>query len=238
MSFPTFKQSILPMTYNMEQVNADGYRYYRCDGGNYPSITTVLGCHPSGEWVNEWVKNVGVERAERIRNRAARLGSAVHDLAERYLGNTLTQRDIMKALPDVKLRFKSLRKFLDGVSEVFLLERGVYSDILGLAGTIDFFGVYNGEITAVDFKTASGIRTEEEIQGYFAQVTFYAMAILERYPAFITKMPNIAIVIAVDGVDEPQIFLKSGKDFIRNSLTYVKECDIIYTTMNPDRILT
>lgn len=228
MAFPTFKQSIIPQTYDMEQVNADGYRYYRCDGGNYPSITTVLGCHPSGEWVQQWINRVGVERADRIRNRAARLGSAVHDLAELYLSNKLTQRHLMQSMPEVRARFKPLRKFLDGITEVFFLERGLYSDSLGLAGTVDCFGVYDGKISVIDFKTASGLRTEEEIQGYFAQVTFYAVAILERYPDMFEHVPDVIIVIAVDGEDEPQIFTKNGREFLRNSLTYVKECVTIY----------
>lgn len=226
--FPTFDQVYVSNPYNIKQVNMPTYRYYDCDGLALPSITTVLGRHPSSVWVQEWRDRVGEEFADKVSRKAAAIGTSVHNLAELYLANKITNKDIMQALPEARVRFAALRKFLDDIEVVYFQERAVYSKVLGIAGTLDCLAIYKGKLTVIDFKTASGLRTEEEIQGYFAQVTMYGMALMELYPDIVTEMPQICIAIAVNNKSEPQVFVKKGLEDIKNRLTYVKQCVIIY----------
>ena len=200
-------QSHLKQTYSPKRVDINGRRHYDCVMGVYPSITTVLGCRKS-EWLDQWRANVGPEVADATSRKAAAIGTGLHSFAERYLLNEDISSDLKRALPDIRARFNNFRSFLQDVSEVFLLERGVYSTYLKVAGTVDCFAVYKGIPCVIDFKTANKPKAVEDIEGYFAQATFYAYAIAELYNV---PVPDIVIAIAVNGVKEPQVFRSKPK---------------------------
>ena len=200
-------QSHFKQTHSPKRVDINGRRYYDCTAGVYPSITTVLGCRKS-EWLDQWRANVGPEVADATSRKAAAIGTGLHSFAERYLLNEDIASDLKRALPDIRARFNNFRSFLQDISEVFLLERGVYSTYLKVAGTVDCFAVYKGAPCVIDFKTANKPKTVEDIEGYFAQATFYAYAIAELYNV---PVPDIVIAIAVSGVKEPQVFRSKPK---------------------------
>ena len=63
-----------------------GRTYFTPSGNALKSITTVLGAKKK-EALLEWRKRVGEEEANRISHHASTRGSAVHNIAERYLNN-------------------------------------------------------------------------------------------------------------------------------------------------------
>lgn len=205
-----FVQSILPNNYDIKRVDENGRRHYDCGVGKYPSITTVLGCRKS-EWLDQWKANVGPEVAEATSRKAAAIGTGLHSFSERYLLNEDISRDLMRALPDIRARFNNFKTFLDGIDEVYLLERPVYSTYLKVAGTVDCYAKYKGKSYVIDFKTANKPKTFDDIQGYFAQATFYAYAIAELHKV---PVPDIIIAIAVNNQKEPQIFFAKPKDHV------------------------
>ena len=195
-------QSIFPTHYQIRRVDDNGSRYYACPTGDYPSITTVLSCRGTS-WLSDWIAAVGPDQAASVSKKACSIGTTLHALCEKYLLNESIKVDLIRAMPEAKLRFKNFRSFLDDISEVFLLERPVYSTYLKVAGTVDCFAVYKGKPCVIDFKTANRPKTVDDIKGYFAQATFYAYAIAELYNV---PVPSIVIAIAVNGVKEPLIF--------------------------------
>lgn len=215
-----FKQSILPTLHNVKRIDSNDGRKYDCTVGIYPSITTVLGSRDN-EWLAEWKSRVGEDVAATTSKRAAFIGTAIHALCESYLLNEDTKLSVRKSLPEIAFRFNNFKLFLDDITEVFLLERPVYSTILGIAGTVDCFAMYNGERYVIDFKTSSRLKSKDDIKDYFAQGSFYAYAIAEMYNI---EIPKVLIAIAVNGVKEPQIFIERAKDHVQ----YLLESRAIY----------
>jgi len=65
----------------------NGKRVYTTpDGNKYPSITTMLG-HKEKPWLEDWKNMLGKDKAAKETKRCADRGTAVHELAEKYLDN-------------------------------------------------------------------------------------------------------------------------------------------------------
>ena len=69
------------------QINTpSGRRYQTPDGNVYPSITTVLGDQPEKRRaIAEWRARVGEQEANKISQQAARRGTDLHTLMEKYI---------------------------------------------------------------------------------------------------------------------------------------------------------
>ena len=65
----------------------NGMRFYEApDGNKYPSITTVLGKQPGKQkGLREWRERIGEEQARIVSGKAARRGTAFHNICEDYL---------------------------------------------------------------------------------------------------------------------------------------------------------
>lgn len=187
----------------IEDFYIDGKRFYQTpDGNKYPSVTTVLSTmNKSG--IDEWRRNVGEQEANKITTQAARRGTAVHLLAERYLRNEEDwNRDSM---PVNVSTFKQIRSYLDSYCDrVYANEVGLYSDQLKTAGRCDLVARIHGIRTIGDFKTSKKAKKEEWIKNYFYQCTTYALMLKERTGIW---CPQICIMIATDE-DGLQVFLK------------------------------
>ena len=77
----------------------DGVRKYDVDDEKLPSVTTILQATQDAEKaesLKRWVERVGETEAERIKNTAAKRGTAMHSYLEAYLqgGKVLDLRDV------------------------------------------------------------------------------------------------------------------------------------------------
>ena len=70
--------------------------------------------------------------------------------------------------------------------EVGLIAEGLY------AGTADGIGMFNGEPSIIDFKTAKKIKKREWIEDYFLQGCAYALAHNEMFES---KIKQVAILM-------------------------------------------
>ena len=194
-----------------------GRRYQTPDGDSYPSITTVLSIRNKAG-IEAWKKRVGAEEAAKVSYRAASRGTAVHEMAERYVNNDPNYK--AGAMPNIIADFNNIKDLLDKhMGVVYGQELPLYSDHLKLAGRVDCVAEWDGKLSIIDYKTSRKAKKEEWITNYFIQETFYAIAWEER-----TKMPitQLVTVIAVDN-DEPQIFIEHRDNWDKELIKAIGE---------------
>lgn len=198
----------------------DGKRHYVTPNGKFPSITSVLGAFPKPGLV-AWRNRVGDEEAARISKMATSRGSKVHKLCEDYLTNNPIDKTTM---PDALSMFYSIQPILENINNIHHLEAPLYSPKLKIGGRVDCIAEYNNVLSIIDFKTSRKEKNEAWITDYYYQCCFYAAAYYE-----LTGIPvnNLVIIIAVEN-DNPQIFIKKTKDFIKPLLKVVRDYYILY----------
>lgn len=188
----------------------EGRRYFTPDGSAYPSITTVLSIL-SKQAIIEWRKRVGEEEANRISRQASGRGTAVHKICEDYIDNVEDWKG--KHQPSNLFMFNTLKPVLDKkINNIWFQEVYLYSDKLKTAGQVDCIAEFEGELSVIDFKTSRRVKSEDNIQNYFMQVSFYAAAFYEM-----TGIPikQGVILIAVDD-SEPQVFKFNTYDYLEH----------------------
>ena len=156
-----------------ERVEKDGKRYYVTpDGNSYPSITSILS-QQENLGLQAWKEKVGEKEAKRISKEAARIGTAVHQMAEFYLSNYTVKLD--KEERKIIDTFNRLRFLLGNINNIVGLEIPLFSDLLRIAGTTDCIAEYNGQLSIIDFKTSRKPKKEEWIDDYFMQTFAYKL---------------------------------------------------------------
>lgn len=209
----TFHHEPIQPLPKLERLDTDHGRFYLTpDGIQLPSVTTVLGSLDN-EGIESWKKwqdaTFGVGSAEKIKKSAARRGTALHEMCERYLLNE--PGDITNGHMPLNVQmFKSLIPILDeNVEIVYATETQVYSKELMAAGTFDLLAQFIGKKTVGDFKSASKPKSEDQINSYFQQVTAYGI-MLDELINF--GVEQFAIIIAVEH-EEPQLFIKDINEY-------------------------
>lgn len=186
----------------LKRVNEDGKRLYVTEEGQYyPSVTTALS-YLSRKGIQKWRNRVGHDVANKIGSEAARAGTAVHNVAEKYVSNDPTWKD---AMPIPLQKFKTIQPYLDeNVDKIYGIELQMYSDQLKTAGTADLICSYNGKPTVLDFKTSKRRKSKDQILSYFMQGTAYSIMVKEHYNMDIEQ---IVILMAVND-DAPIVFIE------------------------------
>ena len=155
-----------------------GDRHYDVNDEKLPSVTTILQATQDAEKaesLQRWTQKVGKVEAERIKNVAAKRGTAMHSYLETYIqgGKVLDLRDVGReasgmAETIIAKGFKDLEEIWG--SEVTLFYPDLY------AGQTDLCGVYQGRESIIDFKQSNKPKKAEWITDYKLQMIAYAMA--------------------------------------------------------------
>jgi CRISPR/Cas system-associated exonuclease Cas4 (RecB family) len=174
--------------------NIDGVRYYNIGGENKKlvSITSVIS-HYNKEKFAKWRKRVGEEEANRVTKRATNRGTDTHTLIENYLLN----EELPEVQPISEMLFKLAKPTLNRINNIHCLESSLYSEILGVAGSVDTIGEFDGELAVIDYKTSAKPKPREWVEGYFVQTMFYGMALYEMTGIQIKKL--VIIMTCEDG---------------------------------------
>ena len=200
----------------LETTNIDGSRWYILPDGTtkLKSVTTILGEKLDKTALLEWRKRVGEEEANRISNQAARRGTSIHKIAERYV---LNEENIYKDQMPINIEtFKPIKETLDKyVDNIMGIELPLYSKSLGCAGRTDLVAEYDGVLSIIDFKTSRKPKKEEWIESYFLQSTVYSMMFEWTYKI---AVPRIAIIITVDDEKTPQTFVMERSKYVERVL--------------------
>ena len=159
----------------LKRQNIDGARYYTVNGRPMVSITSVTS-HWNKHIFVDWRKRIGEAEANRITKRATSRGTATHSLIENHLLN----KDVEFDKPSPKMLFLQSKETLKNINNIYALEESLYSEELGVAGTVDCIAEYNGELSIIDFKTAEKPKPRDWIENYFVQAAAYACMFFER----------------------------------------------------------
>jgi hypothetical protein len=193
-----------------------GQRHYVLPDGvtKLKSVTTLLGERLDKTALIEWRNKVGEDEAQRVSVQAARRGTAIHGIAERYV---LNEENIYRNEMPVNIEsFKPIKHVLDQhVDNIYGIELPLYSKILGCAGRTDLVAEYDGVPSIIDFKTSKKLKKPEWIEGYFLQSTIYSMMFERLYKIVI---PQIVIIITVDNENTPQTFVMERSKFVNRVL--------------------
>jgi len=215
-----FKHEPIDLGYDkLNRVTTDSGRVYTDPDNNpYPSVTTVLSIL-SEEGIAAWRARVGAEEANRISSKASKRGTAVHSLLEKYIANELIM-DSCNVMPHIAQTFYDVKPVIDqSLTKVYAQEAPLYSTHLGLAGTVDCVGVWNGKNSVIDWKTSMKLKPKKWISNYFMQCAAYAIMWEER-----TGMPitQIVVCIAVDN-EQPQVFIEHRDNWDKELIKTINE---------------
>lgn len=202
----------MPELQSLPTKEFDGKRHYQLPNGLYvPSVTTVLG-HFKKQAIMEWRNRVGHEEANKISNRASTRGTKFHTLMEKYLSNEpVTSIITEKTMPTLKESFHMMKKEVDKyINNIHYIEVPLYSTSMRMAGRTDIIAEFDGMLSVIDFKTSNREKREEHIQDYFLQSTAYALMYEERIGI---PIHQVVIMMASDGVPQPQVFIKKTEDY-------------------------
>lgn len=206
-----FKHNFVPFV-ELNTENINGQRHYVLPDGitKLKSVTTILGEKLDKTALLEWKKRVGAEEAQRISTQAARRGTAIHKMAEKYI---LNENNVFEKQMPVNIEsFEPIKQILDKhVDNVFGVELPLYSKSLKCAGRTDLIAEYDGTLSIIDFKTSRKPKKIEWIENYLLQSTVYSMMFEWTYKI---AVPQIAIIITVDNEKTPQVFKLERSQFV------------------------
>jgi genome maintenance exonuclease 1 len=174
--------NVLPQ---LERETIDGVRYYTLPSGNTKlvSITSVIS-HYKKDFFDNWRKKVGIEKANKITKRATSRGTDTHTLIENYLLNS----ELPSVQPISEYLFKIAKPTIKRINNIHCLESSLYSEILGVAGSVDTIAEFDGELAVIDYKTSKEPKPIDWMEGYFVQTMFYGMAFYEMTGIKIKKL--------------------------------------------------
>jgi len=186
----------------------NGRRWYVTPQNNiYPSITTVLGFEEK-QWLKDWRTMLGKDKAEKESARCAERGTAVHNIVEQYLNNTLSTKD--HKTEHIRL-FNQIKPRLNKIDNIRGIELPLYSDLLQVAGTTDLIAEYESTLSVIDFKTSTNNKNDEQIEDYLLQTTSYALMYQELYKE---PIENVVIIMTVERGIVPLVFVKKINNYI------------------------
>jgi genome maintenance exonuclease 1 len=201
----------------LKRESIDGVRYYTINEKNKKlvSITSVIS-HYKKDFFDKWRKRVGVEEANRITKRATSRGTDTHTLIENYLLN----QELPEVQPISDMLFKIAKPTIDRINNIHCLESSLYSEVLGVAGSVDTIAEFDGELAVIDYKTSAKPKPEEWIEGYFVQTMFYGMALYEMTGIQIKKL---VIIMTCENGECVVYEQRDLKKYMKLVIQYIKK---------------
>jgi len=192
---------------NLQRIDTPHGRAYALGEGDdvkfLPSVTTILSLK-SSPYLKDLEEKISKEELQKIADRAALRGTAMHKFLENYLvcmkhkGDSETCLLYTQRKSTDSLLYEMEKEFvdkgrslfynvyhdgiLDRIKKVIFTEQFLYSEKYLFAGTTDF-GFHDQEkyIVIADFKSASSPRTPDVIDKYKCQTAAYSIAFEEMY---------------------------------------------------------
>ena len=191
----------------LTRMSINGNRFYSTPGGKkYPSITTVVG-FSTKQSILAWRRRVGEEEANRISRESANRGTKIHTICENYLKNKPDYSDGHEE--EHVSMFEQFQSAVDRINNIKCQETGLYSDQLGIAGTVDCIAEFEGKLSVIDFKTKRKEMRKEWMDSHFMQCAGYGKMWEEH-----TKIPIEQLVVLITtATGKCQVFVENQEDY-------------------------
>ena len=188
-----------------------GGRHYDVNDEKLPSVTTILQATQGlekAESLARWASRVGQVEADRIRDQAAKRGTAMHSYLETYLqgGKVLDLRDVGREASSMAETI--IDKGFPDLEEIWGVECTLHYPGL-YAGQTDMCGIYQGRESIIDFKQSNKPKKAEWIDDYKLQLIAYATAHDQVYGTEIEQ--GVILMCTPDNFF--QRFLVNGSEF-------------------------
>ena len=188
-----------------------GVRHYDVNDEKLPSVTTILQATQSLEKAQSlarWASRVGQVEADRIKNSAAKRGTAMHSYLETYLqgGKILDLRDVGREASSMAETI--IAKGFNDLEEIWGVECTLHYPGL-YAGQTDMCGIYQGRESIIDFKQTNKPKKAEWIDDYKLQLIAYATAHDQVYGTSIEQ----GVILMCTPDNYFQRFLVNGSEF-------------------------
>ena len=191
----------------LTRASINGNRFYSTpDGKKYPSITTVVGFHTK-QGILAWRRRVGEEEANRISRESAGRGTKIHTICENYLKNKPDYSDGHEE--EHVSMFNQFQSEVDRINNIKCQETSLYSDQLGIAGTVDCIAEFNGKLSVIDFKTKRKEMRKEWTDSHFMQCAGYGKMWEEH-----TNVPIEQLVVLITtATGKCQVFVEDQESY-------------------------
>jgi genome maintenance exonuclease 1 len=205
-------------------------RHYEIGSSKLPSVTTILSATQSDEKresLQKWKDKVGMFEAERIKNRAATRGTAMHSYLEYHL-NGQGLLDLSDEGREARnMADKIIKEGLGDLQEAWGNEVVLhYPDLY--AGQTDLVGIYQGRDSIIDFKQSNKPKKDEWIEDYYLQGALYAAA---HDCIYGTEIEQTVILICTPDLFF-QRFIINGDRFRHYKSEALKRVDKYYNKKN------
>jgi CRISPR/Cas system-associated exonuclease Cas4 (RecB family) len=205
---------------HLERETIDGVRYYKVPTEEellkLVSITSITS-HFNKEIFVKWRAKVGDQEADRVTRAATSRGTDMHTLTENYL---LNKEELPEVQPISEMLFKIAKPALNRINNIHALEGALYSQFLGIAGTVDCIAEFDGELSIIDFKTSKKPKPREWIDHYFVQCCAYACMLHELTGISVKKF---VIIMACEN-GEVEIYEERDKGkYVKLLTQYIKK---------------
>jgi len=207
-----------------------GGRHYDVNDEKLPSVTTILQKTQDiekAESLARWASRVGQIEADRIKNQAAKRGTAMHSYLETYLqgGKILDLRDVGREASSMAETI--IEKGFPDLHEVWGVECTLHYPGL-YAGQTDMCGIYQGRESIIDFKQTNKPKKVEWIDDMFLQLVAYATAHDQVYGTKIEQ--GVILMCTPDNFF--QRFLVNGSEFREWKWKWLRKVSDYYKLKN------
>jgi genome maintenance exonuclease 1 len=201
-------------------------RHYEIGSSKLPSVTTILGATASvekRESLAKWKAKVGEVEAERVKNKAATRGTAMHSYLEYHL-NGQGLLDLSDEGREARNMAQTIiDKGLGDLSEIWGNEVVLYYPDL-YAGQTDLVGIYQGRDSIIDFKQSNKPKRDEWITDYYLQGAAYATS---HDCVYDTNIEQIVVLICTPDLFF-QRFIINGQRFRDYKSEWLRRLDTYY----------
>jgi len=205
-------------------------RHYEIGSSKLPSVTTILSATASvekRESLQKWKDKIGELEAERVKQRAASRGTAMHSYLEMHLNGENLLDLTIEGLEARSMAETIIKQGLGDLQEIWGNEVVLYYPEL-YAGQTDLCGVYQNRDSIIDFKQSNKPKKDEWIEDYYLQGAAYATA---HDCIYNTNIEQTVILMCTPD-NYFQRFIVNGQRFKNYKSEWLRRVDKYYNLKN------
>lgn len=200
---------------NISRTQINEVRHYVTPSGALPSVTSILSATSDKSGILAWREAIGAKKADEIVKKSTNIGSLMHNSLEKFLlgESMVTGSNPIRVHARQMAEIMVERNLKGRLTEIYGLEANLFYEGLW-SGCTDCVGIYDGQLSIVDFKNARKEKKEEYIHDYKLQICAYALAYEHLFGEPVNQ--GVILVVTQDFKDQKFILNKQDMDKYKN----------------------